>query len=87
MDRLVFSVVSVSTRHLRKKLAAASFITSAAANLSMTLLIGKILKFLEKQIYLITMDAASRIYWISRKARATVSLDLARINELVILLL
>lgn len=65
----VLSLVSFSTRHLRHQLSAASFITSAAANFSMTLLI------------------ASRIYWTSRKARTTASLDLARINELVILLL
>lgn len=87
MDRLVLSIVSISTRHLRNKLSAASFITSAVANFSMTLLIGKILIFLERQIYLTTMDVASRIYWISRKARAIVPLDMARINELVILLL
>lgn len=64
----VLSFVMISTRHLRNKLSAASFIISAAANFSMTLLI------------------ASRIYWTSRKARA-ISLDLARITEVVAVLL
>ncbi|PPQ88181.1 hypothetical protein CVT25_005146 [Psilocybe cyanescens] len=71
----VISFVSLTATQLGDKLLAASFITSAAANLSITLLMVN------------PVNSATRIWWTSRKMKGLFKMDLSIICDYVISLI
>lgn len=75
----MISFVSLTATQLGDKLLAASFITSAAANLSITFLMGMVHSLSSNHINVV--NAGIRILWTSRKMKGFFKMDLSVICD------